>query len=288
MSGSYYSSPADAEFAFQSKNMFNKTITLDEDNPSEVVLDYTTELYKVFMMAHYYMWDEFGTFRIIPLSSNPIVDIFQNNQYLKFKIYTQKCYGDTIIWTVETNAPELDLPSVIDVLLEKRNLMMNRYTSTHGKSEMDILIPKFSGVLNRNMVLSHSQIFGDWVAIYQTYVKNKEEPWHIITTKNSIERQLITPEYSLRFVANSRCILGGSTYDAIKTEGFYDSMHNIIVSSANGITIAYIISLENNVLTLVIRCRQNINGELSTMDYNDLLLLKYKRISDLKKLLESS
>ena len=287
MSGNYYSTSVDAEYAFQSKNMLNNTIILNEDNPSEMDLDYTTELYKVLMMAHYLTWDEIGLFLIIPLDNK--VNSFQNNQYLKFNISTKKCFEDIIIWTVETNASPLDLPSVIDALLKKRNIMINRYMNTHSKNEMDILTPKLSGVLNRDRVIPLSSILGDWVATYKSYVKKTidDEPWYILTTKDSIEHQFITPEYSLKFTANNKCILGGNMFDAIQAECFYDSMHNIIVSSNKGIAIAYVTSLYKDVLTLIIRCQQNENGDLSTVEYDDLLLLKNKRLSDLKKHLDS-
>lgn len=287
MSGNYYSTSVDAEYAFQSKNMLNNTIILNEDNPSEMDLDYTTELYKVLMMAHYLTWDEIGLFLIIPLDNK--VNSFQNNQYLKFNISTKKCFEDIIIWTVETNASPLDLPSVIDALLKKRNIMINRYMNTHSKNEMDILTPKLSGVLNRDRVIPLSSILGDWVATYKSYVKKTidDEPWYILTTKDSIEHQFITPEYSLKFTANNKCILGGNMFDAIQAECFYDSMHNIIVSSNKGIAIAYVTSLYKDVLTLIIRWQQNENGDLSTVEYDDLLLLKYKRLSDLKKHLDS-
>lgn len=161
--------------------------------------------------------------------------------------------------------------------------------NTHSKNEMDILTPKLSGVLNRDRVIPLSSILGDWVATYKSYVKKTidDEPWYILTTKDSIEHQFITPEYSLKFTANNKCILGGNMFDAIQAECFYDSMHNIIVSSNKGIAIAYVTSLYKDVLTLIIRCQQNENGDLSTVEYDDLLLLKYKRLSDLKKHLDS-
>ena len=281
MIGKLYSSEEKVIEVFNAKNLFNTTITLNEDSPTEQDMENAMELYKLLMMANYYGWEVFGKLQLKPLKINPISRLFQGGGYLSFRITKTIDYSGNRLWTVETNAPSLQLQTIIDNWLwNKFILMQNRYKNTHSSQDFDKLTFNIAGIGNRHEYLSSSKLSGEWIATYK-----EKDHWPIITTMDSIRNQLLTPAYTIEFMENSRFALGGGMYDAIQIRGTYDSAHNIIISDSN-IIIAYVVAIEDDQLKVVFRCRKDENGRI--IDCGDNLeVMEYRRVSDLKRTLNS-
>ena len=275
MTGNMYSSSDYAVSAFRSKNLFNQTIGCNESNPSEKLLDSLAELYKVLWMAEYYMWEEIGRIRLLPLKS------FKTLLYgssLSFKVYIKKDYDNSDIWIIETNAPSFGVASLIDLLAKRITEMSLLYARIHGSSVADFFWAKRAGTLNRYMPLFHPSLCGDWIAV------EIDDESFFVSNRASIERELLSPSYTLRFYGNNGCSIGGDLPWAIKATCSYDSNHNIIVDSNR--VLAFVVSLEKNILRVVHRYKKNASGGLVAREANNLLIVDYRRVSYLKQLIE--
>lgn len=272
MTGQMYSSEEYAISAFRSKFLFNKIIVCNVKNPTEKDFDSIRELYKVFWMAHYYMWDKFGHIQFKPLQTSfSLSAILGNSSFLSFKVHLNTDSD----WIVETNAPSLQLASVCDLMTQKSQEMAERYKNIHGSNLTDLLGSKLAGTSNRHMPLSHSSLLGDWIAV------EIEGEYNPIPTKAFIENELLTPSYTLKFYGNSCCSFGGENPNSIKASGLYDSNYNIVLS--NDRVLAFVVSLDGNELKVVHRYRNNYSGNLIARSDNDLLVITYRRVSDLRE-----
>ena len=280
MIGKMYSSQEYAINAFRSKSLFDKIITCNVNNPTEKDFDSTRELYKVLWMAHYYMWDEIGRVQIIPLKTS-FSTIFSNTSFLSFKVYIKKGYDNSVIWVVETNAPSLRLSSLIDLLVQKSQEMGERFKTIYGSSRAILLGSKLAGTSNRHMPLYHSSLIGDWIA-----VNIEDEYYPIISTRASIENELLTPSYSLKFYGNNGCAFGGEHPDALKESGLYDSNYNVIIDNNGNRVLAFVVSLYDNVLKVIHRYKYNYSGSLIDRSDNELSVVNYRRVSDLRRAID--
>lgn len=278
MTGQMYSTSEYAIRAFRSKDLFNKIITCNVNNPNEKDFDSLRELYKVLWMAHYYMWSEFGKIRVKPLKTS-FSTLFSNSTFLCFKVNIQKDPYDSDVWIIETNAPSYDVASIINMLAEKSQQMANRYKSIHGSNLSDFLGTKLAGTSNRYMPLSHSSLYGDWIA-----VDIEGEYYPIISTRESVEIELQTPSYSLQFFGSDGCRLGGEHPDAIRITGTYDSNYNIIVDNLNSRVLAFVVSLDEKELKVVPRYKKNYSGTLIAKGDDELSVVKYQRKTDLQNM----
>lgn len=229
-------------------------------------MDSLRELYKVLWMAHYLMWYDMGRIRIIPPQGISSF-FFTNSSLLSFKVHIKKGYDNNDIWIVETNAPSLQIASVIDSLAEKLIEMGRQYIRVHGDTTSDYIWTKLAGTSNREMPLSHSSLFGDWMA---TGIEEEYIP--IVSTKDSIENVIMMPSFTLSFFGNNECSFGGEHPKAIKAACSYDSNYNIIIDNSINRVLAFIISLEGNVLKVVHRYYKDYDGDLVEKNANCLVL----------------
>lgn len=276
MLGQMYSSSEDALRAFQSKNLLGKIIVFDESNPSEKDIDAATELYKVLCMAQYLMWIEIGTLRLIPLKSNALSDLFQNGDSVRFKVGVEKNGFGLLEWIIEANTP-LDLTSMIDAIVRKHQLMVERYSSLYGINATDLLSNKLAGTFNRHMPIFHASIYGKWIA---TDIEG--DYWTRLTGRVSNDSALLRPSYTVDFNGINGCSFGGEHPFALNATGIYDSTYNIVVSNDGATVLAFVVSNEDDTLKIILRYYNGANGSLCKRDDNDLPILICERISTLK------
>lgn len=280
MSGQMYSSSEDAIRAFQSKNLLGKFIVFNESNPTEKDFDEGSELYKILWMGHYYMWLEFGKMRLRPLEAGPLSRLFQTGDYLRFKVTVEKNYMGSSVWVIETNAP-LDIPTMINLLVNKRQLMIDKYRNLYGSTALDSLSEKLAGTNNRFMPLIHNSLYGEWIA-----TEIEGDYWPLISDRESIECELQAPSYTVNFHGDNGCTFGGEHPESLKAKGIYDSRYNIVVANDGKTVLAYVVSInKDDELKVVIRYYNGSNGVLYKRDDDQLLIVNYKRASALKRLI---
>ena len=266
--------------AFQSKQLFNKIILCNESNPTEADFDEGNEIYKVLWMAHYYLWEDFGKIRIRQIKTT-FSTIFLNHNYLAFRVNIQT-NQDFIYWIIETNASAFRVADLIDLFVEKRQIMINAFKRIYGSNVLNLLSEKLAGTLNREQPLSSTPLYGEWIA------SEIEGPdyWPILSDRESIEIELLDPSYSISFKSGNICTIGGSHFRALRSTGKYDSAHNIVLANDGNSVLAFVVSLYKDTLKVILRYDSDSDGHLYRRGDEDLLIIKYKRVPDLKRLLE--
>jgi len=284
MTGKMYDSSEDAKSAFQSKDLLNKIIILNEDNPALSDLDACYELYKLFWMANYLMWERFSYIYIEEFESD-VPDRIRNSRYLSFRVNVFTSPFDTLVWLVETNAPQQSVISIIDLLAQTQHNIVLKYKARHGNTALDRLSQIAAGTLNRHKPLFLNTLEGEWLS---PDTKGAYWPWdfshyHLydeFPTKLDINK----PFYTLTFQKGDKCILGGSSEWAPKVSGRYDSRYNVISIGDTDDVIAFVVSLKKDILTVVFRFWFDSDSkQLYKREDDNLLIMEYKRKTDLMK-----
>ena len=282
MTGKMYNSSEDAKNAFQSKDLLDKIITLNEDNPTISDLDSCYELYKLFWMANYLMWENFR-FILIDKFDPDVPDRIRHNSYLCFRINVVTTPFDTLIWLAETNAPQHSASSIIDMLAQKQHTMVEKYKAQHGVKALDRLSQTIAGTLNRHMPLFMDSLEGEWLSPNHQggyWPLDYWDPCDEIPTKLDVNK----PFYSLIFQKGDRCIFGGSSERALQISGHYDSRYNVIFRDDTGEVAAFVVSLKNDTLDIIHRYYVDPDSKkLRKCEDDNLVIEENKRKTDLMK-----
>lgn len=247
MTGQLYNSIEDIVKAFKEKNLLRKTIVLEESYPTNRDFDALNEVYKLFCYAYYYSCDDLGLIDIKPMR-----EFLSLNNYLKFRVGTQNYGGGTTL-VVETNARDKNISGIVDAMVQKSQIMMSAYRRQHGENALELLSEKLAGTINRKQPLSFSALMGKWIA--STY---EDEDFFC-------DRPIT---YSLAFKGANTCVFDGAI------NCVYDESQNVIVTDDGRTALAYVISLDDDVLTVAIRYDCGLNGELIK---RDILGVEFRR-----------